>query len=170
VRSLILATPSSPRFLDDVSRAELERELLSWLVAAHGDDPFRAEVLCTQHGEQADCTITDHGNGLPGAGFGSDGTEPASAEHVGGGEEARDQVRRRPFGGGHEGAVGERNAGQFRLRSDGAHALAVDARALVAGPADLARIVRGEERADHELTGLDVLTALPTSSTMPTYS
>jgi hypothetical protein len=31
----------------------------------------------------------------------------------------------------------------------------VDARALVAGPADLAGVVRGEERADHELTGLD---------------
>src|SRR6266536_4319409 len=81
-----------PSLLDYVSRAELEGELLSWLVAAHGDDPFRAEVPCGKHGEQADRAITDHGNGLAGAGLSGDGTEPAGAEHVGGGEEARDQV------------------------------------------------------------------------------
>jgi len=123
-----------PSLLDDVGRAELEGELLSWFVAAHGDDPFRAEVVRGQHGEQADGAITDHGNGLAGAGLGGDSTEPAGAEHVGGGEEARDKLRRRQVGGGHEGAVGERNAGKFRLRSDIAHELAVDARALVAGP------------------------------------
>ena len=60
------------------------------------------EVLSGQHGEQADCSVTHHGNGLAGAVLGSDGTEPASAEHVGGGEEARDQVGWRQIGGGHE--------------------------------------------------------------------
>ena len=35
------------------------------------------------------------------------------------------------------------------------HQLAVDARALVAGPADLAGVVGGEERPDHELARLD---------------
>src|SRR5207244_5758064 len=70
-------------------------------------------------------------------------------------EEGGGEVGRRQMWGRHEGAVGERNAGQFRLRSDGADGLAVDARALVAGPTDLARVVRGEERADHELTRLD---------------
>src|SRR5438105_1110919 len=145
-----------PSLFDDVSGAELEGELLSRLVAAHGDDPSRAEAPCGQHGEQTDCAITDHGNGLAGAGLGGDGTEPAGAEHVGGGEETRDQLCRRYVGGGHEGAVGERNARQLRLRSDGAHELAVDARTLVAGLADLAGVVRGEERADHELTWLDL--------------
>src|ERR687898_3129652 len=66
-------------------------------------------------------------------------------QHVGGGEEARDQVGRRQVGCRHERAVGEGKAGQFRLRSDGAHKHAVDARALVPGLADLAGVVRGEE-------------------------
>src|SRR6266511_4812265 len=39
-----------PSLFDYVSRAELEGELLSWLVAAHGNDPFRAEVPCGQPG------------------------------------------------------------------------------------------------------------------------
>jgi hypothetical protein len=37
-------------------------------------------------------------------------------------------------------------------------------------PGRWAGVVGGEERADDELAGLDVLTALPTSSTMPQYS
>src|SRR6266700_5183422 len=61
-----------PSLLDDVGGAELEGELLSWRVAAHGDDPFRAEVPCGQDSEQADCTITDHDNGLAGGGLGGD--------------------------------------------------------------------------------------------------
>src|SRR3989442_15726674 len=52
-----------PSLLDDVSRAELERELLSWLVAAHGDDPFGADLPCGEHGGQADCANTAQGNG-----------------------------------------------------------------------------------------------------------
>src|SRR5207237_3436538 len=89
------------------------------------------------------------------ADFGGDGTEPAGAQHVGGGKEAGDQLRRRQLRGGDEGAVGERNPGEFRLGADGADELAVDAGALVAGPADLAGVVRGEDRADHELARLD---------------
>src|SRR5207244_4358527 len=41
------------------------------------------------------------------------------------------------------------------LRADGAHGHTVHARALVARLADLARVVRGEERTDHELARLD---------------
>src|SRR5207302_1220520 len=55
-----------------------------------------------------------------------------------------------------EGAVGKRDAGVLRLGADGADELAVDARALVAGATDLTAVVRCEERADHELAGLDV--------------
>jgi hypothetical protein len=58
--------PLVPSLLDDVGRPELEGELLSWLVAAHGDDPFRAEVPRGKHGEQADCAITTTATVLPG--------------------------------------------------------------------------------------------------------
>jgi hypothetical protein len=50
VSCLTLATPSSP-LLDEVRRAELQGELLSWLVAAHGDDPLGPEVPGGQHGQ-----------------------------------------------------------------------------------------------------------------------
>jgi hypothetical protein len=141
--------------LDDVGRAELERELLAGRVAAHRDDPFRTELPRGEHGEQADRAVADDGNGLPRAGLGGQGPEPAGAEHIGGGEEARDQVLGRRLGGGHEGAVGERDPGSLGLCPDAPHELAVDARALVAGPADLARVVRGPERPDDELPGCD---------------
>src|SRR5436190_18075116 len=77
------------------------------------------------------------------------------AEHIGSREETGDQIWRRHVGGCHERAVGERDARTFGLRSDGADGFAVNARALVAGPTDLARVVGGKERADHELAGLD---------------
>ena len=51
-------------FGDDVSGAELDRELLPRLVPAHRDDSVGAELLGDQHGEQADGTVTDHGDGL----------------------------------------------------------------------------------------------------------
>ncbi len=59
-------------------------------------------------------------------------------------------------GGGNEGAVGERDAQQLRLRTVAADVLGVHAAGLVAGEADLAGVVGGEERADHELAGADV--------------
>jgi hypothetical protein len=124
-------------------------------VAAHGDDPFRAQVPRRQHGEEADRAVTDHRDGLARSDLGGLGAEPGGAEHVGGGEETRDQVCRGQVGGGHEGAVGQRNAEGLGLGAKDSDRLAVDARALVAGPADLAGVVRGEERADHELAGLD---------------
>ena len=78
--------------LDDVGRAELAGELLPGLVAGHGDDPLRAQLLRGEDREQADRAVTDHGDGLAGPGLGGDGAEPAGAEHVGGGQQARDQV------------------------------------------------------------------------------
>src|SRR5919206_407498 len=59
------------------------------------------------------------------------------------------QARRR-----YEGAVSERDAGVLRLCAGGGTGLAVDAGRLVAGPADLAGVVRREERADDELARL----------------
>ena len=59
--------------------------------------------------QQPDRAVADHGDGLAGAGFGGDGAEPAGAEHVGGGQEVRDQIGGRNLGGGDQGAVGQRD-------------------------------------------------------------
>ena len=104
---------------DDVGGAELPGEPLPGLVPAHGDDPLGAELLGGQHAEQADGAVTDHGDGLAGAGLGGDGGEPAGAEHVGGGQQARDQVVVGQVGGGDQGAVGERDAQPFGLGAVG---------------------------------------------------
>ena len=116
--SLICATPSSPRSVDDVGGAELAGELLAGLVAAHRDDPLRAELLGGQHREQTDRAVADDGDGLARAGLGGDGAEPAGAQHVGGGQQARDQVVGGQLGGGDQGAVGERDAQQLGLGAD----------------------------------------------------
>src|SRR5581483_9907111 len=78
-------------------------------------------------------------------------------EHVGGREQARDQVVRREVRGGDEGAVGQRDARERRLGADAGHHLGAYTAGLVAGLADRAGVVGGEEGADDELPGLDVL-------------
>ena len=127
------------------------------LVAAHRDDPLRAELPRGQHGKQSDRAVPDHGDGLAGAGFGCDRGEPAGAEHVGGRQQTRDEIVGGDVGGGDEGAVGQRDVQQLGLRAQGAHRDPVDAGALVAGSADLAGVVGGPERAHYELAGLDGL-------------
>jgi hypothetical protein len=129
--------------------------VLSWLVAAHGDDAFGAELAGGQHGQQPDGAVTDHRDGLVWAGLGRHGAEPAGPEHIGGGQQAREQIVRREVGGGDQGSVGQRDPQQLGLGAAGAHGLLVDAGGLVAGPAELAGVVGGEERTDHELAGLD---------------
>ena len=94
---------------------------------AHRDDPFRAELLGGQHGEQTDRAVADHRDGLAGADLGRDGTEPSRAEHVGGRQETRDQVvggnvRRRD-----QGAVGQRYAQVLGLGAEPADRLTVHA-------------------------------------------
>src|SRR5207302_2732841 len=138
-------------FFDDVGRTELEGQLLSWLVAAHGDDALGAEVLGGQHGEEPHGSVADNGDRLARRDLGSGCSEPAGAEDVGGGEEAGDEVVGWDLRGGNEGAVGERDPGELRLCANGAHQFAVEAGALVAGAADLARVVGSEERPDDEL-------------------
>ena len=125
------------------------------LVAAHGDDPLGAELLGRQYGEQTDGAVADHGDGLAGAGLGGDGAEPAGAEDVGGRQQARDEVVGRDVGRGDQRAVGQRDAQQVGLGAQRAHRHAVHAGALVAGAADLARVVGRPERADDELARLD---------------
>lgn len=72
---------------DDVGRVVLDRELLARFMPAHRDDALRAELFVRQHREQTDSTISDHCDGLAGAGLGGPGAEPAGPEHVGGGEQ-----------------------------------------------------------------------------------
>jgi hypothetical protein len=133
-------------FGDDVGSPVLQRELLAWFVAAHRDDPLRAQLLGGQHGEQADRAVTDHGDRLAGSDLRRDRTEPAGAEHIRGGQEARDQVHGRHLRAGDQSAVGQRNPHPLRLRALSADALPVDTGRLVAGSADLAGVVGGEER------------------------
>ena len=155
VSSLTLATPSSPRSstmsVAPNSRASACRS--AWRL--NGDDPLGAELLGGQDAEQPDRAVADDRDGLAGAGLGGDGGEPAGAEHVGGGHQRRDQVGVRAARGGDQGAVGERDAGELGLGADGAHQDAVHAVRLVAGPADLAGVVGGPERADDEVADLD---------------
>src|SRR5215207_2729764 len=138
-------------FGDDVRGPEVEGEFLAGLVPAHRDDAFRAELLGRQHTEQPDRAVTDHGDGLARPGFGGHRSEPAGTQHIGSSQQARDQIVRRDVRRGDQGAVGQGGAQILRLAAQRPHANAVDARALVAGPANLAGVVGGEERADHEL-------------------
>jgi hypothetical protein len=124
-------------------------------MTAHGDDPLGAELFGGQDGEESDRPVTHNGDGLARAGFGRHGTEPAGAEDIGRREEARDELIGRNVRRGDESAVGKRDASELGLRADPSHRLAVDAGALVAGSADLARVVGRDERSDYELAGLD---------------
>jgi hypothetical protein len=107
-------------------------------VAAHRDDSLSAQLPGGQDREQTHGSVADDRDGLAGSGLGRDGTEPAGAEHVGGGEQARDQAVIRSAGRGDQGAVGQRDPQIFGLRSERADGLAVDAGGLVTGLADRA--------------------------------
>ena len=111
--------------------------------------------LAASTAQQADGAVADDRHGLARTDLGRHGAEPAGAEHVGGREQARDHVVRRHARRRDQGAVGERDAGVLGLCAGGGTGLPVDARRLVAGPADLAGVVGGEERADDELARLD---------------
>src|SRR5215208_5284632 len=139
----------------DLGRAELPGEPLAGPVPAHRDDPLRAKLLGGEHREQPDGAVADDRHRLARTGLGRHGAKPAGAEHVGGREQAGDHVLRRQARRRYEGAVGERDAGVLRLRAGWGTGLPVDAGRVVAGPADLAGVVGGEERADDELAQLD---------------
>jgi hypothetical protein len=68
-----------------------------------------------QHAQQPDCAVSHHRDRLAGAGLGGDGAEPAGTEHVGEREEAGDEVVVGHVRGGHQGAVGQRDAHQLGL-------------------------------------------------------
>src|SRR5829696_6968254 len=139
----------------DLGRAELQREPLAGLVAAHRDNPLRAKLLGGEHRKQADGTVADDRHCLARTGLGRHGAKPAGAEHVGSRKQAGDHVLRRQARRRYEGAVGQRDAGVLCLCAGGSTGLPVDARRMVTGPADLAGVVGGEERSDDELARLD---------------
>ena len=153
--SLIAATPGVAALGHDVRGTELARQTLPGLVAAHGDDPLGAELLGRKHAQQPHGAVAHDGDGLARARLGSDGGEPAGTEHVRGRQEARDEVVGGHTGGRDEGAVRQRNAQPLGLAAGRGAGLPLDARGLVAAPADLAGVVGGEERADDELAGLE---------------
>ena len=170
VRSLIAGDAVVAAFGDDVGGAVLQGELLPGLVPAHRDDPFGAELLGGQDAEEPDRAVADHGDGLARA----DLRRPRRRT-------SRCRARRRRRAGSGPGRRRacrawrpgcRRPAGPACVRPGRRRARRTpgDAGGLVAGPADLAGVVRGEERADHELARPDVVTADPTSSTMPAYS
>ena len=90
------ATPSSPRCLDDVGRAEVAGQRLPVGVPRHGDDAVRAEASGRDDGAQAHGPVADHDDGgaLPDAG--GSRRVVAGAHHVGEREQAREQRIVRP--------------------------------------------------------------------------
>ena len=114
VSSLILRDALVAALLDDVGRAVVAGELLPLGVAGHRDDPLGAELLGGEDRHQADGAVTDDRDGLAGTGLGGDGGEPAGAEHVGGGQQRRDQVVVGLPGRGDQGAVGVAGCGPSR--------------------------------------------------------
>jgi hypothetical protein len=101
-------------------------ELLPWLVTAHGDDPLGAHPGGGEHTEQADRAVADDGDGHPWLHVGGDGGELAGAHHGRQGQQARDQLVGWLARGGHQGALGQRDAEPLRLGSS--DELAVPAR------------------------------------------
>ena len=80
VRSLIVVTPASPRFFDDVGGTELAGELLAGLVTAHRNDPLRAELFRGHDREEPDGPVTNDCDRLARADLGRHGTEPAGSQ------------------------------------------------------------------------------------------
>lgn len=142
-------------FFDDVGGTELAGQSLPVGVAGHGDDPVGTHLLRRQDTEKPDGAVADHGDSLTGPNLSRLGGEPSGPEDVGRCKERRNLVGVGHFRSGHQRAVREGDAQNLGLGA--ADALAVDAAALVAGQADLAGVVRGEEGSNDELAHLDVL-------------
>ena len=137
-------------------------------VTAHRDDPLRAHLLRGEHAEQADRAVADDHDRRARLHVGRIGGEPAGAHDVGERQQARDQFVRGHIRRRHQRAVRERNAQQRRLRR--ADQLAMLAGRLIAGRQWGQVLSEAKNEPMTNWPGLTVLTALPTSSTMPQYS
>jgi hypothetical protein len=99
--------------------------------------------------------VADHRNRLARPCVRGHGGEPTGAEDIRSREQRRNQrgvgLARR----GDESAVRQGDAGVLRLSADAAHPDPMHAVALISGPADLARVVGGDEGSDDEVADLD---------------
>src|SRR3954447_24496666 len=155
VRSLTLATPSSPRSstmsVAPKSRASACRSAWRLNTMMRSAPSCFAARMPRSPTAPSPTTATV----LPGpASAASAANQPVTSTSEAGIREGM----RSGFGharGGDEGAVGERDAGQFRLGADGPHQHPVHAVGLVPGLADLAAVVGGPEGPDDEVADLD---------------
>jgi len=137
----------------DVGRAVLQRQVLARLVAAHGDHAGGAELPRRQHAHQADRAVAHHHGGTTGLHPRRHGGVPAGAEHVGGGQQAGNQVVIGLLVQRDQRAVGQRHASELRLRTG--HEFALHAGGLEAVAAVRTGVVRQAEGTDDELPRLD---------------
>ena len=141
---------------DHVGGAEFAAEVGAVRVPAHQDDPFGAEPLRGQDGGQPDRAVADDGHGGPRGDAGGDGAVVAGREDVGQGQQRRQQRGVLADGQLDQGALGLRDADRFALAAVDAVAApvaAVPAGGLQALAAEVAGVVRPDERRDHEVAG-----------------
>ena len=133
-------------FFDDVGGTEFAGEVLPVDVTAHGDDRLRSHLLGGEDSHQSDSAVADDGDRLTGTLLGGICGEPPGAEHIGCGQQRRDEIVIRLPRRGDQGAVGMGNASEFGLGADPAvDEDSVDAAGLVAGGADRAGVVGDDE-------------------------
>src|SRR5204862_429601 len=113
-------------------------------------------LLGRDHRAETDRAITDDRDRVARLHVGIVGAEPAGAQYIGSGQQAGDQIVGRDVRSGDQGAVGERDTQEGRLRALRSYGLVVHAPALITRLTDGADVVRSEKRADDELAGLDI--------------
>jgi hypothetical protein len=116
-------------------------------------DPLGAHLLRREHAEQSDGAVTDNDHRRAWLHVGGVGREPPRAHHVGKGQEARDHVGIWDVVSRDECAVREGHAHVRRLRAN--NRFEALAGRLIPVSAVRARVVRREERPDHELARSD---------------
>jgi len=150
----------------DIRSSERDAKVGACLVTPHEDDALGTHLLCGEHSEEADSSVTDDGDGLAWRDACLVGRVPPGGVDVREGEESG--VLRLVDGAGnlHEGAVGEGHAHGFGLAagdSTVAPIPTVDARGLQPFEAELAGSVGVGKGGDDEvadLEGGDILTQL----------
>src|SRR4051812_1270776 len=137
---------------NDVRGAELACELLPRVVAAHRDDAFGTHLPGREHAEESDRAVTHDDDRRAWLDVRGIGRKPAGPHHVGQCQHARDHVGIWDVARRDERAVRQRHAQARRLcATDRCPVLAGSLKAMLAMRA---RVVGGEERSDHELSGL----------------
>src|SRR5947209_7341417 len=102
----------------DVGSAELACKLLAMRVPAHRDDPFSAHLLGREHRAESNRAVSHYCDCLATVRCSSISAEPASAENVGNGQEAWDQIVGWKTRCRYQRAIGQRNSCQLSLGAD----------------------------------------------------